>query len=265
MYLLIANIVKTGIVIILAITHVLSVGLIIFVFGIVGPLIFFIFVYASKKNHMGAMMKAPIERSDFKLKYTFTYFIASQFYNWGQRMDLFLLSYFLSKDLGDYGAAQKIILTIVSTITSITQVISPAFAIAKTKSDIKAHAKSALLYMLIPTVIFLLLAVTPNFIFDLFFTKKYFHTATISHLMALAYIPFSFISIVQLFLLYTVRKPAQILIGNIIFFIIVSLSCFLFIPTLGVNAAIFSIGASYLVVGLILMVFSIKEYKKLPA
>jgi len=78
-YSLIANVIKTAIVIVLAVTHTISVGLIIFVFGIIGPVIFFILVYSSKKNHMAAVMKAPIERSDFKLSYTFTYFIASQF------------------------------------------------------------------------------------------------------------------------------------------------------------------------------------------
>ena len=42
-------------------------------------------------------MKAKIAKEEFRFNYTFTYFIASQFYNLGMRMDLFLLSYFLSK------------------------------------------------------------------------------------------------------------------------------------------------------------------------
>jgi len=264
-YSLIANIIKTLIVIVLAMTHTISVGLIIFVFGIVGPVVFFILVYSSKKNHMAAMIKAPIERNDFRLSYTITYFVASQFFNLGLRMDLFLLSYFLSKDLGDYGAAQKIILTIITTIISITQVISPAFAKIRSKKDLFANIKPALLYMLIPTAIFIMLYLTPDSIFELFFTNKFYHTATISRQLALVYLPYSYISLLHLFLLYSVKKPVDILIGNIAIFIVVSIGCYLFIPHFGTSAAIWSIGLAFAIATCILAFLSIKEYKKLPS
>lgn len=263
-YSLIANIVKTIIVVLLAITHTISVGLIIFVFGVVGPTIFFILVYSSKKNHMAAMMKAPIERSDFKVSYTLTYFVASQFFNLGLRMDLFLLSYFLSKDLGDYGAAQKIILTIITTIVSITQVISPAFAKVKSRRDLHANIKPALLYMLIPTFIFLLLFLTPDWIFNLFFTNKFYNTPSIARQLAIVYLPYSFISIFHLFLLYSVKRPIDILIGNIAIFLIVTIGCYVYIPTYGAAAAVESVGAAFAVASAILIVLSINAYKKLP-
>ena len=263
-YSLISNIVKTIIVVCLALTHTISVGLIIFVFGIVGPTIFFILVYSSKKNHMAAVMRAPIERSDFKVSYTLTYFIASQFFNLGLRMDLFLLSYFLSSDLGDYGAAQKIILTIITTIVSITQVISPAFAKIKTKKDLFHNSKQALLYMLIPTGIFLALFITPDWIFDLFFTNKFYHTAMLSRQLALVYLPYAFISIFHLFLLYSVKRPGDILIGNIAIFLIVSGGCYLFIPLYGALAAVWSVGAAFGVASIILIGLSYRAYSLMP-
>jgi len=266
LYSLYANIAKTTLVLILAQMHLISVGIIIFVFGIVGPSVFFIFVYASKKNHMNAIMRAPIDRSEFRFRYTLMYFVASQFFNLGLRMDLFLLSYFnLKAEVGYYGLAQKIILTIIATITSITQVLSPAFAQVTTQKEIRAQAKSALLYMLVPTAIFLLLAITPNVVFDLVFTKKFLHTATISRQLALVYIPFSFISVFHLFLLYTVKKPGKILIGNLALFIIITAGCYFFIPLYGVSAAILSLGISFVVASIILIGLSAAEYKKLPA
>lgn len=264
-YTLIANVIKTAIVIVLALTHTITVGLIIFIFGIVGPIIFFIFVYSSKKNHMDAIMKAPIDKSDFQLRYTLTYFVASQFFNLGLRMDLFLLSYFRPKEeVGYYGLAQKIILTIITTIVSITQVISPAFAKIRTRKDLFIHAKSAILYMLIPTAIFLLLAVTPTWVFDLVFTKKFSHTADISRQLAIVYIPYSFISLFHLFLLYSVKKPAHILVGNLALFIIVSLGCYFFIPTYGISAAVISLAVAFVVASIILVVLSAKEYRLMP-
>ncbi len=263
-YGLVANIIKTLIVVILALTHTITVGLIIFAFGIVGPTIFFIMVYASKKNHMAAIMRAPIERSDFKLSYTLTYFIASQFFNLGLRMDLFLLSYFVSPDLSDYGAAQKIILTIITTIVSITQVISPAFAKIRTKKDLWHTMKPALLYMIVPTAIFIALFFTPGWIFEWYFTKEFGHTATIAHQLALVYLPYSFISIFHLFLLYSVKKPYDILIGNVAIFFIVSAGCYLFIPMYGALAAVYSLAVAFVVASILLVFFSISEYKKLP-
>lgn len=266
LYSLYANIFKTAIVLVLVATHMVNVGVIIFVFGIVGPTFFFILVYSSKKNHMKAVLSAPIERSDFRLRYTLTYFIASQFYNLGLRMDLFLLSYFTAKDeVGYYGLAQKIILTIIATVTSITQVVSPSFAKATTKSEVRVHAKSAFMYMLVPTAIFLLLSVTPNWVFDLFFTNKFLHTADISRLLALVYIPFSFISIIHLFLLYTAKKPANILVGNLALFAIITGGCYAFIPQYGTTAAIVSLAVAFFVASIILTYLSVREYKKLPA
>ena len=263
-YTLIVNIVKTGIIIILALTHTISVGLIIFVFGIVAPSLFFVLVYSSKKNHIAAVLKAPIERSDFKLSYMLTYFVASQFFNLGLRMDLFLLSFFSSRDLGNYSLAQKIILTIITTTVSITQVISPTFAKIRSKKDVFRNSKSAFLYMLIPTGIFLALFLTPDFVFELFFTNTFYHTAAISRQLAIVYLPYSFINIFQLFLLYSVKKPAQILISNIAIFLTITIGCYLYIPHFGINAVIWSLGGAFTITSAILIFFSYRAYLQMP-
>lgn len=266
LYTLYANIVKTVAVLILAWTGHITVGIVIFMFGIVGPVVFFIFVYASKKNHLSAIMNAEIDRSDFRIRYTLTYFIASQFFNLGQRMDLFLMSYFRPQfEVGYYGLAQKIILTIIATIVSITQVISPTFAAVHTKKELRPHLRSGLMYMLIPTAIFIAVIFTPTFIFELILTKKFDHTAEIARLMALVYIPYSFMSLFHLFLLYTVKKPLYILYTNLVLFAVITGGCILSIPRFGAYGAIASLGVGFVGASILLILLAAKEYQRLPA
>lgn len=265
LYTLYANIIKTGIIGILAVMGTINVGIIIFVFGIVGPVIFYIFVYSSKKDHLSAVMSAPVSRQDLRISYTFTYFVASQFFNLGQRMDLFLVSYFLSKEtVGYYGLAQKIILTIITSVVSITQVLSPGFAQVKTQKDVFGLLRSGFLYMLVPTAIFLLLAVTPDIVFDIVLTNKFTQTAGISRLMGLVFIPYSFVSLFHLFLLYTAKKPLSILYANLLYFGTVTLGCYFFIPTHGISAALISIAVGLVTASIMLIFLSVKEYRRLP-
>ena len=266
LYTLYANIVKTIAVLLLAWSGHITVGIVIFTFGIVGPVVFFLFVYSSKKNHMGAVMRAPLTFHDLRVQYTLTYFVASQFFNLGQRMDLFLMSYFRPKfEVGYYGLAQKIILTIITTIVSITQVISPNFARVKTKRDFTPQLRSALTYMLIPTAIFLAVLVTPTWIFTLILTTKFTRTADLSRWMSLVYIPYSFISLFHLFLLYVVKKPIYILYANLLLFGIITGGCYLSIPRYGAMGAIWSLGAAFIAASALLVILSLKEYRKLPA
>lgn len=260
----VANVVKTIVIIILALTHTVTVGTVIFTFGIVGPVVFFILVYMNKKNHITSVLRAPIAREDFRFNYTLTYFVASQFFNLGLRMDLFLLSFFQRKEeVGYYGLAQKVILTIIATVISITQVISPAFSKVQFKKDFFSHVKSGIMYMLLPTVLFLVLAVTPNQVFYLVFTEKFVKTAAITRALALPFILYPIMSLGHLFLLYTVKKPGHILITNIVLFITISLGCFFFIPKYGVYAAVYSIAAAFLLSGGLLTALAAYEYRKM--
>lgn len=260
----VANIAKTIVIIVLALTHTVTVGSIIFTFGIVGPLVFFVLVYMSKKNHIKSVMNATIAREDFRFNYTLTYFVASQFFNLGLRMDLFLLSYFRPKDeVGYYGLAQKIILTIIATVISITQVISPAFSKIEFKKDFFAHVKSAVFYMLLPTILFLALAVTPNWIFFLVFTEKFVKTADITRILAIPFILYPLMSLGHLFLLYTVKKPGYILVTNVVLFLTISLGCYFFIPRYGAYAAVYSIVTAFFLSGGLLTALAVYEYRKM--
>ena len=263
-YSLIANAIKMVIILFLAYMKAINVTVILFMFGIVGPALFFVLVFQSKKNHIAAVIASPIDRNEFRIRYTFTNFIGYQLFNLGTRMDLFLISFFRPKaEVGYYGLAQKIILTIVTTVVSITQVISPSFAQIKTKMDVFKHAKSGALYMLIPTAIFVALACTPNWIFSLVFTHSFGQTAEIARLLGLAYLLYPLLSLFQLFLLYSAKKPIYNLIANAIVFVIVSGGCYLFIPRYGTSAAVVSIFVAFSLSTVLLFYFSLSEYRKL--
>ena len=50
--------------------------------------------FIEKKELVYILAKSNVSREEFRFEYTITYFVASQFFNLGLRMDLFLLSYF---------------------------------------------------------------------------------------------------------------------------------------------------------------------------
>ncbi|NCN22563.1 oligosaccharide flippase family protein, partial [Candidatus Falkowbacteria bacterium] len=182
LYLNLSNVIKTIVIIALIPLNLVTVGSIIFTFGILGPAVFFILLFFEKKYIFFRIIKAPIVKEEFKFAYTLTFFIASQFFNLASRMDLFLLSFFLSKspEVGYYGLAQKIILTVMASVASITQVLSPNFSKIKTKQEIMKEFRHGFLYLLIPAFLFIALYFTPNWVFYLFFTEKFAQTAAIT-------------------------------------------------------------------------------------
>lgn len=261
-----ANLIKTLIILYLTYIKTVTVGSIIFVFGIVGPLIFFLLLFLEKKDLLFVIIKSKADIKEFKFKYTLTYFVASQFFNLGLRMDLFLLSYFLAKpEVGYYGLAQKIILTIITTVVSITQVLSPGFSKIKTQKEAKQQIQHGLLYMLIPCILFIFLILTPDFVFMLFFTDKFIKAAAIAKSLSLPFLIYALGSIPQLFILYSVKKPKYILLSNLIFFLIISIGCYFLIPQIGVHAPPYVIAVALIVATGILIIASMREYKKLPA
>jgi O-antigen/teichoic acid export membrane protein len=264
-YLNTANLIKTLVIIILTITKSISIGAIIFVFGILGPIIFFLLLLIEKKDLIFIIIKAEVKREEFRFGYTLTFFIANQFLNLGLRMDLFLLSFFsLKSDVGYYGLAQKIILTILTSITSITQVLSPGFSKIKTKTQIKHQLKVGFMSLFLPAGLFFLLSLVPDLIFNLFFTAKYLKTAQLTRALALPFIIFTLINLPQLFLLYTVKKPQAILVSNIIFFIVISIICYWLIPQIGVYGAVYAVIAAMLASATALILSFINEYRQIP-
>ena len=173
LYLNLANIVKTLLLLLIIVTKTAGIGSVIFVFGILGPIIFFMLLFFEKKDLVPIFIETKIDKNEFRFKYTLTYFLASQFFNLGLRMDLFLLSYFRSKaEVGYYGLSQKIILTVITTVISITQVLSPSFANITKKEEVISQLKTGFMYLLVPAGLFFLIFITPNQVFDLFFPVR---------------------------------------------------------------------------------------------
>jgi O-antigen/teichoic acid export membrane protein len=263
-YMNLANLIKTLVIVYMAWQHLITVGSIIFVFGILGPLIFFFLLFIEKKDMVLLLAKAEVKREDFRFKYTLTYFIASQFFNLGQRMDLFLLSYFgLRTDVGYYGLAQKIILTVISTVVSITQVLSPGFSAVKHKKAIWPHLKTSFLYLLIPSFLFLVIFMLPEVVYCFLFTTKFCPTAPLARALSLPFIIYALGSVPMLFLLYTVKKPIYILVSNIIFFLVVSIGCIYLIPLKGAYGPPIAILFAFIVAVSYQIAASLYEYRKL--
>ena len=265
-FLNLSNLIKTIIIFILIPLHLITVGSIIFVFGIIGPIVFFILLFFEKKHIVFNILKASVKKEEFRFGYTITFFIASQFFNLAQRMDLFLLSYFLSKspEVGYYGLAQKIILTVIASIASITQVLSPRFSKISTKEEVRREFKTGIVYLLIPTAFFIALFFTPNVIFYIFFTEKFSQTAIITKTLTWPYIIYTFLNLPVLFLLYTVKKPAYILIANLAIFIVITFGCYYLIPKMKVAGPPYALAISFFVGFIILSLTSYFEYRKLP-
>lgn len=266
LYLNLSNVIKTIVIIILIPLKLVTVGSIIFTFGIVGPTVFFLLLILGKSHVFVKIIKAPIIKEEFKFAYTITFFIASQFLNLAQRMDLFLLSFFFSKspEVGYYGLAQKIILTVMASVSSITQVLSPQFSRVKTKSEVIKEFKHGALYLLIPIGLFILLFFTPNWIFYLFFTTRFAKTAAITKALSIPFILYAVIQLPCLFILYTIKKPRIILFVNVTFFLVVSIGCYYLIPKYGVFAPPYVIAVGFFLSLLIASFYSVIEYRKLP-
>ncbi len=265
LYLNIANVIKTILLLFLVFINSVNTASVIFVFGIIGPILFFILLAIEKKDRLFLVMKAEVRREEFRVGYTLTYFIATQFYNLAQRMDLFLLLHFgLKAEAGDYGIAQKIILTIITTIVSITQVLSEGFSHITTKREANSHFKTGFIYMLLPSSLFAILYFVPPSVYSFLFTEKFVKVAPISQAMSLSFILYSLASVPMLFLLYSVKKPVYILVTNILFFIIVSAGSYFTIPSLGVMGPPYSLFAAFLVMAIIMFGGTAYEYQKLP-
>ncbi len=265
LHLNISNFIKTFFIFILIFLNKVNVFSIIFTFGILGPIVFFLLLFIEKKPQILKVLKSPIKKEKFRFNYAFTFFIASQFFNLGQRIDLFLLSYFLPKspEIGYYGLAQKIILTIIAAITAITQVLTPNFSKVKTKNEIKKLIKQSFLYLSLPVFLFLILTILPKWLFNLFFTKKYFLTVDVIHLMALSYIIYPYLHIPFLFLLYTVKKPKKILLNNIIYFLLMTIGCYLTIPKFNIYGPLITIFFSFSIIFINATFMALKEYKNI--
>ncbi len=261
LYLNLSNLLKTLVIFLLIFLNKINIASIIFTFGILGPIFFFFLIFFKKKCVFLKIIQAPIKKSEFRVTYTLTFFMASQFFNLGTRMDLFLLSFYFPKSevLGHYGLATKIILTLFAAVSSITQVLSPEFSKIKNRFDFQALLKKSFLYLLIPTGLFLILFLTPKQIFEIAFTNKFAQTTNIVHLLALAYLIYPLLNIPLLFFLYTKKQPKFIMIANLIFFVSTTSLCYFLIPIYKAYGGPISIFISFLISGLFLLIIFYKK------
>jgi O-antigen/teichoic acid export membrane protein len=118
--------------------------------------------------------------------------------------------------------------------------------------------------MLMPTAVFIALAVTPAWVFDFFFTQDFTQAARIAHVLSLPYILYTLSNIPMLFLLYTVKKPVYILIAHASFFIINAIGLTMLIPQLGLFGAPYAVGIGFVVTTVLLAVPAYNEVHKLP-
>jgi O-antigen/teichoic acid export membrane protein len=181
-------------------------------------------------------------------------------------MDLFMFSFFgMGAAVGFYALAQKIVITIVTTITSITQVVSPNFTGIKTRKQTRLVIKSALAYLSIPVVLYLMLLILPDQLFHFIFTKEYAQSLGITKSLVFPYILFILGQIPFLYILYVARKTSYILYSNIIFFLGMTFGSYFLIPILGVFAPAYIISFSIFFSILIQAIAAYYAYKKLPA
>lgn len=263
-----SNLIRTIAIGILVVTGGVSVSSMIFMIGIFGPLVFFLCLLYDKSVHIHDVLAAPVKRSEFRFRYTLTYFAATQFLNVGLRADLFLLSFFrdliTKTEVGYYAAAQKIVLTLMTTIVSITQVLSPAFSQIKTQRDAVKEIKHAFLYLLIPCGLFAGLLITPDFVYAWFFGSKFLSSIPIVKAISLPFIIYTLSSIPMLFLLYTIKRSQIILVAYFTFFIVMSVGCFLMIPVTGLFAPPLILATGFSGAAIILSLFAYRDFKKLP-
>jgi len=252
LYVNLSNLAKLALLLVIMPFQKITPLIVILIFSILGSLAFF--------------LPLLVDRKELKFGYTLTYFLSTQLYNLALRMDLFLLSFFgLRVEVGYYALAQKIILSIMTSIISITQVLSPLFSQAKTKHEVKALLKPGLMYLSVPAGLFVILYLIPKELFDILFTQRFSQAYGIAKSLAFPFVIFTYSNLLYIFTLYTIRKPSYVLMSNVLFFIGMSVGCYIFIPKLGVYAPAWVITGSLIAMAITLGVSSAYEYKKLPA
>lgn len=265
LYVNIANVAKLAMLGVLVSRGAISPMSVVLVFSVLGSVAFFIPLLFEKRSAIMSVFNSRFDKSELKFGYTLTYFLSTQLYNLALRMDLFLLSFFgLRVEVGYYALAQKIILSIMTSVISITQVLSPLFSNAKTKRDVKALLKPGLMYLSFPAALFMILYFLPNELFNILFTDRFSQATGIAKSLAIPFIIFTYSNFLLIFALYTLKKPKYVLLSNVIFFIGMTAGCYVLIPKLGVYAPAWVITASLAGSSVALGVSSLYGYKKLP-
>lgn len=259
-----ANIVKTAILFFLIFQGQLTILNVIITIGIIGQLIFVVLVFLRQKRLILDLLSTRFDRGHISLRYTLTFFAATQVFNFASRIDLFMLSYFLSKALvGDYGLAQKIILTVLTFVNSITQVLSPQFAKVEGKKALIRLLRKSYIFMAAPIGAFIILIIAPTWVYLIILPDKWTTAISITRQMSVPYIFYAIVAVPTLFFLYTIKKPFHLFVMNTIFLLIITIGCYIYIPKLGVTAPIPMLITGFIVVAVYIVFFFGVEYRKL--
>ncbi len=234
------------------------------VLGLLGPVTVLVGILLTYAGSIKALAAVRAEKSSLKFGYSLTYLIATQFYNISTRVDVFMLSYFLTKvDVGYYSVAQKIVMVIITAVNSITQVLSPQFSTHVNKKKIFGLFKKSYLFMTIPILALVAVSLTPHVFFDWFFTKSFEQAIGITRQLSLVYCLFAISVVPTLFFLYTIKKPIYVLVGNGLLLAIIAGVNWNLIPVYGIHAPVYAVIAGYSVTTVFFLSSFYYEYKKL--
>ncbi len=238
----ISNVVKAILLFGLIFVKKATVANLILILGIIGPLVVFLIVFWYKREAVLKSLQQRFEKKQLNLSYILSFFIATQIFTLASRVDLFAVSYYLPKEVvGFYGLAQKVGLTVLASVTSITQILSPQFAKVKGRAEFLNLAKRSFFYLLIPSFLYLLVFLTPDFFYELFFTSRYAPAFDLIRFFALSYIVFPLANMPFLAIVYTFRRPKFLVFLNLFYLGLILFGCWLLIPVYGVWGALYTI------------------------
>ncbi len=258
------NIVRLVILLGLQFTNHMSFELLLILFGPFGPFLFFILLYLAHPNVPKQLIDAPLDKQHLNISYSATYFAATQLYFIASRIDLFLIAHFLTKpEVGYYGLAQKVVFSILTTINSVTQVLSPQFAIIETRSEVVELIKRFALYCLLPVGLLIGSIITPDAIYTLVFSDTYKAVPHITRLLSFVNIFFVVMQIPMLFFLYTIKKPSYVLVSNAILLVTTGIGSYVLTQQFGITGPPVALLISFCAVTLYAYTNLYKEYKLL--
>lgn len=216
----IANVIKVVLLVWLAMWNLLGITQVLIILGMIGPAVFFAVVLLERRWILKAVASAKAKTSEIKLGYTMTYFLSTQLFQLASRADIFMVSFFLTRpEVGFYGLSQRIILAVITSADSITQVMSPQFARVISQREVMRMLKHSFTYMLLPAAMFIGGIILPPVVYELVFGNDYGTSTSLTKLLSFAYLPFPFLAAAVLFFLYTIKKPLYLLKSNVIFLV----------------------------------------------
>lgn len=257
-----SNLIKAGLIIYLMTAAKINLLNVLLVLGVLGPVIAIVICLVYKRQAFLYSLKEKIDFKLIDLSYVLTFFVATQIFALASRMDLFIVSYYYSNEVvGYYGLAQKVVLTIMVTISSITQILSPQFSQVKSKQEFIMVLKKGLVFLSLPAVFYIIVFFIPDSVYKLLFTQEYSSAFYYIRLMSLSYVLYPFANLIYLVVLYVLKDPKIISIANFCFLLIISFGAFFMTPYLGINGVLLSLFSANLISFILLAGLSYKRLK----